>query len=93
MFWVGIMVSSQPFYIAGIEDDQHVKRSAFGAMGMFIFSLAASIYGIYYHEKHRRVADIEEELQNYDRMLRMPEGMSNYRVNVEMSSGESFTLT
>ena len=41
------MVSKQPFFIAGLEDPDKAKDSAFGAMIMFCLTLAYSIYSIF----------------------------------------------
>mmetsp|Transcript_10981 Transcript_10981/g.15481 ORF Transcript_10981/g.15481 Transcript_10981/m.15481 type:complete len:103 (-) Transcript_10981:167-475(-) len=46
--WVGIMLSSQPFFMTGIDDVDEAKSSAFGAMGMFLFTLIASLVGMFY---------------------------------------------
>jgi hypothetical protein len=47
------MIHSQPFFIGGLEEPEHAKKSAFGAMFMFLFTLAASIGGIYYDAKKK----------------------------------------
>ena len=46
--WVGIMITVQPFYIAGLEDPEEAKISAFGAMGVFLVTLVLSLLGIVY---------------------------------------------
>ena len=42
------MITTQPFFIAGIEDVDQAQKSAFGAMAMFIVTFAASMAGIWY---------------------------------------------
>lgn len=37
------MLTYQPFYIGGIEDVQHAKNSAYGAMAMFILTFILSV--------------------------------------------------
>ena len=37
------MLTYQPFYIGGIEDVQHAKKSAYGAMAMFILTFILSV--------------------------------------------------
>ena len=46
--WVGILLMKQPFYIAGIDDYERAKGSAFGAAAAFFFTFVVSIvYMIY----------------------------------------------
>jgi hypothetical protein len=47
------LVSTQPFFIAGIEDPSETRNSAFGAMFMFVITFALSIGGIWYDGKHK----------------------------------------
>ena len=42
------MLSTQPFFIAGIEDEEKARSSAFGAMGCFIVTFLLSVAGIWY---------------------------------------------
>ena len=42
------MITVQPFYIAGLEDPEEAKISAFGAMGVFLVTLVLSLLGIVY---------------------------------------------
>ncbi len=51
--WVGVVIHSQPFFIAGVDDPEHAETSAFGAMFMFLFTFAASIAGIWYDTKKK----------------------------------------
>ena len=44
--YVGVLLSTQPEFITGIEDVSEAKSNAFGAMGMFIGTFALSILGI-----------------------------------------------
>lgn len=78
MTFVGILMQQQAFYIKGVEDSEKIKESAFGAMGMFIFSFFASCYGVYHHEKYRRSSDIQTDIDNFDRLLHLPEGTTAY---------------
>lgn len=57
--WVGVMLTTQSFFIAGIEDEEKAKSSAFGAMGCFIFTFAASVAGIWY-DSNKSPSDIVE---------------------------------
>jgi hypothetical protein len=51
--WVGVMITTQPFFIAGIEDSDKAQKSAFGAMAMFIVTFAASLAGIWYDSSNK----------------------------------------
>lgn len=80
MLWVGVMVTRQPFYIAGIGDEEELKqsrKSAFGAMGTFLLSFALSMAYLAYEKKaFQRDDSIHEE-----RMQLVPTGMTEYNVN------------
>lgn len=43
---MGVLLSTQPEFITGIEDVSEAKSNAFGAMGMFIATFALSVFGI-----------------------------------------------
>lgn len=47
------MITTQPFYIAGIENPEEAKTSAFGACGMFAFTFVASMLGIWYDSQNK----------------------------------------
>ena len=53
--WVGIMISQQSFFIAGIEDAEEAKKNAFGAMGMFAVTFMLSLAGLLYDSMHKKV--------------------------------------
>ena len=42
------MLSSQPFFIGGIDDVEVAQQSAFGAAAMFLFVVILSAVGIWY---------------------------------------------
>ena len=44
--FVGILLTTQPEYITGIEDVSEARTNAFGAMGMFVATLGLSLFGI-----------------------------------------------
>lgn len=44
--YVGILLTTQPEYITGIEDVSEARTNAFGAMGMFVATLGLSLFGI-----------------------------------------------
>jgi hypothetical protein len=43
-----VLISTQPFYLAGIDDVEKAQGSAYGATGMFLFTFLASIGGIWF---------------------------------------------
>ena len=51
--WVGVMLHTQPFFIAGIEDAGEAKSSAFGAMAMFIVTFISSLLGLWYDSQNK----------------------------------------
>ena len=63
-FWVGVMLSTQPFFVPGIEDPDQAKANAFGALGMFIFTFGLSAFGIWYDAQNKvETTEIETEYQ------------------------------
>ena len=48
------MISTQPFFIAGIEDPEEARASAFGAFGMFIFTFICSGLGMWYDSQNKQ---------------------------------------
>ena len=51
------MISTQPFFIAGVEDPDVAKSSAFGACGIFAFTFVSSILGIWYDTQNKSAAN------------------------------------
>jgi hypothetical protein len=47
------MIQTQSFFIAGLDDADAARNSAFGAMGMFLFTFVASMLGIWYDSQHK----------------------------------------
>mmetsp|Transcript_18491 Transcript_18491/g.25443 ORF Transcript_18491/g.25443 Transcript_18491/m.25443 type:complete len:101 (-) Transcript_18491:90-392(-) len=44
--WVALLLTYQPFFIAGIEDEDTAIKSAWGAMATFIVTFIISLIGI-----------------------------------------------
>mmetsp|Transcript_2487 Transcript_2487/g.3553 ORF Transcript_2487/g.3553 Transcript_2487/m.3553 type:complete len:105 (+) Transcript_2487:107-421(+) len=59
--WIGILLATQPFFIAGIEDADQAKNNAFGAMGMFLFTFFASLGGMYYDSNFKKEQPPQEK--------------------------------
>lgn len=54
------MISKQPFFMAGIEDIEEARASAFGAFGMFVFTFIMSALGIWYDSQNKE-SEIEDD--------------------------------
>ena len=54
------MIHTQSFFIAGIEDAEEARKSAFGAMAMFLVVLVFSLLGIWY-DGVNKVEPLEDE--------------------------------
>mmetsp|Transcript_17177 Transcript_17177/g.20985 ORF Transcript_17177/g.20985 Transcript_17177/m.20985 type:complete len:91 (+) Transcript_17177:140-412(+) len=50
-FWVSVLLAKQPFFITGIDDFDTARENANGAMGLFVVTLAYSLYKIYFPTK------------------------------------------
>ena len=61
-----MLLEYQSFYITGIEDADEAKKNAIGAMGLFLLTLAYSMYKIYFPD--------EKETPE-------PEGPEGYQLN------------
>jgi hypothetical protein len=51
--FVGILITTQPFFLAGIDDVEKAQGSAYGATGMFLFTFLASLGGIWFDSMHK----------------------------------------
>ncbi|GKY98528.1 hypothetical protein MPSEU_000809900 [Mayamaea pseudoterrestris] len=60
--WVGIMIHTQPFFIAGLDDPSENRSSAFGAMFMFLITFCLSIAGIWYDGQHKAEPMMEKDV-------------------------------
>lgn len=84
-FWVGTMISKQPFLIVGLEDVSHCKKNAYGAMWMFIVNFSVCIVYLTY------VKNVKSQWENVDpdegRPM-LPPGMTDYVVNPEIELSE-----
>mmetsp|Transcript_7738 Transcript_7738/g.22445 ORF Transcript_7738/g.22445 Transcript_7738/m.22445 type:complete len:100 (-) Transcript_7738:414-713(-) len=59
-FWVGVMVSTQAFFIPGIDDPEKAQANAYGAFGMFVFTFIVSSLGVWY-DSQNKVEEVETE--------------------------------
>jgi len=63
-FWVWIIIHTQGFYIAGLEDEEKGIQSAFGAMVMFLVTFVASCYGIHV-DNSNKIEEIPNSAEGY----------------------------
>lgn len=54
--WVFVMISKQSFFIAGLENPDEAKASAFGACMMFLGTFGLSVIGIFWDSKSDKEA-------------------------------------
>jgi hypothetical protein len=61
------MIHTQSFFIAGLDDPQLAKESAFGAMTMFAVTFVLSILGIFYDNNFKKTGmeETEHEAEGY----------------------------
>jgi hypothetical protein len=59
--FVGVLLSTQPFFLTGIEDEEKAKGSAFGAAGTFAVTFFASLGGVWYDSIHKKEPAAEGE--------------------------------
>jgi len=59
--YVGVLLSTQPFLILGIEDVSEARSNAFGAMGMFMATFGLSVFGMI-----RSNQSAKEDIDNAD---------------------------
>jgi len=70
--YVGVLLTTQPFFILGIEDVSEARSNAFGAMGMFMATFVLSLYGIL------RSRSAKEDIDNADGYQLSEFGSSRY---------------
>jgi len=89
--YVGTMIKKQPLFIKGIDSSNQelMKESAFGAMGMFIFLFTSSVLYIFFHkqrdDEHAIMAQGYMRPQHQGGRLRM----SDYQVELPHSTSSS----
>ncbi|EEC51020.1 predicted protein [Phaeodactylum tricornutum CCAP 1055/1] len=75
--WVGIMIHTQSFFIAGIDDADKARASAWGATGMFLATFVASVGGIWY-DSQKKEPSIESYGEPESEYQLQPEYVPNY---------------
>ena len=58
--YVGVLLTTQPFFILGIENVSEARSNAFGAMGLFMATFVLSLFGIL------RSRSAKEDIDNAD---------------------------
>ena len=72
------MLTTQPFFIAGIEDVEVASQSAYGAFFMFMFVFVLSAIGMWYDSNFGKKASTEEEDVETDYQLAGGQEFPNY---------------
>lgn len=81
MFWVGMMMVKQPFFILGLEDLEKCKGNAFGAMWLFISIFSACLIFFIFESNMQPNCRYIEHAEDHPIL---PPGMTDYRVNSEV---------
>lgn len=55
------MLTTQPFFIGGIDDVEEAQKSAFGACFMFLFVFVLSAIGMWYDTKYGKEQALSQE--------------------------------
>jgi hypothetical protein len=59
------MIHTQHFFIAGIDDAEEARTSAFGAMFCFLVTFVASLGGIWYDAQSQRQQYSKSDYDDY----------------------------
>jgi hypothetical protein len=70
--YVGVLLTTQPFFILGIENVSEARSNAFGAMGLFMATFVLSLFGIL------RSRSAKEDIDNADGYQLSEFGSSRY---------------
>ena len=55
------MLTTQPFFIGGIEDVDNAQKSAYGAFFMFLFTFVVSAIGMWYDSTFGKSSGAEDD--------------------------------
>jgi len=85
--YVGLMIKHQPLFIKGIDDTNQevMKESAFGAMGMFIFIWSSSVIYICIHKNRDEEGAIRAQGYMRPHMQAGGQRLSDYEVEIPYS--------
>jgi flagellin-like protein len=81
-------LSTQSFYIGGIEDAEKAASSAFGAVILFVITFVASVAGIWYDSMYK-AEPIKNNGNGNDNMGHHPEADYQLSQDVPASYGTS----
>lgn len=78
-----MMIEKQPLYISGMENEEHCKESALGALFLFIITLIGSLTFNWYDSRNK---ERWHEISQHDDHDLLPRGMSayNFRTDSEL---------
>ena len=63
------MLTTQPFFIGGIEDVDNAQKSAYGAFFMFLFTFVVSAIGMWYDSTFGKSSGAEDDEIDTDYQL------------------------
>jgi hypothetical protein len=87
-----MMISRQPFFFLGLDDLDQCKSNAFGAMWVFLITLATCIvYLVFESAIQNRTSRQSPFLEEEDHPM-LPRGMSDYVVNTEVELSDMSTM-
>lgn len=79
-WWVVLMITKQPLYISGLEDEEYCKDSAKGALGLFIVTFLGSITYLWFDSRNK----VEwQHIPTSESHELLPRGMSFYNVRID----------
>jgi hypothetical protein len=71
------MLTTQPFFIGGIEDVDNAQKSAYGAFFMFLFTFVVSAIGMWYDSTFSKQQSADGEIET-DYQLAGAQEFPNY---------------
>ena len=80
--FVAILLTRQPFFIGGIDDVQHAKESAFGAMYAFIVTFCASLI-LWYRDARKKRRGLILTRHVYEQVPPM-HPIESYEINLDL---------
>jgi hypothetical protein len=72
------MLTTQPFFIGGIEDVDHAQKSAYGAFFMFLFTFVVSAIGMWYDSTFGKSAASAEMDDGIDADYQLAGGVQEF---------------
>ncbi len=67
------MLTTQPFFVGGIEDVDNAQKSAYGACFMFLFTFVVSAIGMWYDSTFGGKSSASDEIDTHYQLAGAPE--------------------